>query len=145
MKKFFIANAVVRTIQPSSQIRSCVLQQLAGCCVCLRPTNERTCRTMESTKKWLHQAVLLETKLQIFQELHGSVLAKTKVTKKFGIPKSTLLQIAKNKEAFECAIKNRVFTSKQMQTMPYEELEKVFCGLNMHKPQLIVFSARLDK
>ncbi|KAH7964872.1 hypothetical protein HPB49_001943 [Dermacentor silvarum] len=80
---------------------------------------------MENMKKRLHQALPLETKLQILQELDGSGLSKTEVAKKFGIPKSTLLWISKNKEAIEWAVKNGTFMSKRMRMTPYEELEKV--------------------
>ncbi|KAH7941811.1 hypothetical protein HPB49_017670 [Dermacentor silvarum] len=81
---------------------------------------------MENTKKRPHQALPLETKLEILQELDGSGLSKTEVAKKFGISKSTLSRISKNKEAIESAVKNGTFTSKRMRTIPYEELEKEY-------------------
>ncbi|KAH6922631.1 hypothetical protein HPB50_017364 [Hyalomma asiaticum] len=69
---------------------------------------------MESTKKRPHQALSLEKKLQILQDLDRSGLSKTEVAKKFNIPKSTLSRILKNKEAIEGAVKNGTFTSRRM-------------------------------
>ncbi|KAL1434062.1 hypothetical protein MTO96_012053 [Rhipicephalus appendiculatus] len=69
--------------------------------------------------------ISLEKKLQILQELDRSSLSKTEVAKKFTIPKLTLSWILKNKETTQGAIKNGTLTSKQMQTTPQEELEKV--------------------
>ncbi|KAH6925644.1 hypothetical protein HPB50_008180 [Hyalomma asiaticum] len=69
---------------------------------------------MESTKKQPHQALSLEKKLQILQDLGRSGLSKTQVAKKFNIPKSTLSRILKNKEAIEGAVKSGTFTSKRM-------------------------------
>ncbi|KAH6946700.1 hypothetical protein HPB50_014614 [Hyalomma asiaticum] len=56
---------------------------------------------MESTKKRPHQALSLEKKLQILQDLDCSGLSKTEAAKKFNIPKSTLSRNLKNKEAIE--------------------------------------------
>ncbi|KAH6932619.1 hypothetical protein HPB50_008188 [Hyalomma asiaticum] len=56
---------------------------------------------MESTKKRAHQALSLEKKLQILQDLDRSGLSKTEVAKKFNIPKSTLSRILEKKEAIE--------------------------------------------
>nr|XP_037284947.1 major centromere autoantigen B-like [Rhipicephalus microplus] len=80
---------------------------------------------MESTKRWPHQALSLEKKLEILKELDRSSLTKTEVAKKFDIPKSTLSRILKNKETIEGAVKNGAFSSKRMRTTPHKELEKV--------------------
>ncbi|KAH6937214.1 hypothetical protein HPB50_025999 [Hyalomma asiaticum] len=78
---------------------------------------------MESTKKRPHQALSLEKKLRILQDLDRSGLSKTEVAKKFNIPKSTLSRILKNKEAIEGAFKNGTFTSKRMRMTPDEDDE----------------------
>ncbi|KAH6943353.1 hypothetical protein HPB50_020223 [Hyalomma asiaticum] len=57
---------------------------------------------MESTKKRPHQALSLEKKLQILQELDRSGLSKTEVAKIFNIPKSTLSRILKNRDDRRC-------------------------------------------
>ncbi|KAH6928832.1 hypothetical protein HPB50_020129 [Hyalomma asiaticum] len=98
---------------------------------------------MESTKKRPHQALSLEKKLQILQELDRSGLSKTEVAKKFNIPKSTLSRILKNKETIEGAVKNGTFTSKRMRmrTTP-QTWRKRLCGV--HAGHLPNFENAMD-
>ncbi|KAG0411112.1 hypothetical protein HPB47_011753 [Ixodes persulcatus] len=82
---------------------------------------------METDKKRQQNTLLLATKVKIIQELDRNQLTKTEIAKKFGVPKSMLSRILKNKRKIEYAVKLGSFMTDHMwmRTTAYSKIEDV--------------------
>jgi predicted XRE-type DNA-binding protein len=81
---------------------------------------------MSTESKKTKNAIDLKTKQKILNEVDRNEFSKTKIAAKFGIPKSTLSTIIKNRKTIDEVVASGAITGhrKRLRTAKYEDVEE---------------------